>query len=272
MTSDGSTVTTDFHSHLIPGVDDGARTLEEDLEAVERMVGAGIGRICTTPHLNASLTHDPVKLAGRLAEVDVAWDEVSTAVGERFSDLEFDRGFEVMLDVPDPDLSDPRLRLAGTVFVLVEWPRLQIPPRTEHVIKRISDAGYRPIIAHPERYQGMQQDLELAGAWRMSGAYLQVNHGSFAGRYGPEAKDTARELLARGWVDYLSSDFHARRHLGIYLRDASAFLHEHGGGEQVQLLTVSNPGRVFRGEEPLPVPGLVIEQPLLGRFKSIFKG
>ncbi len=79
---------------------------------------------------------------------------------------------------------------------------MQIPPRTEPVIERICAEGYQPIIAHPERYQGMARTVELAGAWRRAGAFLQVNHGSLVGRYGSEVRDVAFALLARGWVDY----------------------------------------------------------------------
>ena len=256
MTFGESGTAADLHSHLVPGVDDGARTLDEALEAVERMASAGIGRILTTPHLNASITHDPAKLDERLGQVDDAWEEVSRAVADRFPELEFQRGYEIMLDVPDPDLSDPRLRLAGTPFVLVEWPRLQIPPRTEHVLQRIRADGYMPILAHPERYHGIEHDMDLAGAWRASGAYLQVNQGSLSSRYGRKARKVACTLLSYGWVDYLSSDFHARRHLDIYLGEARAFFFERGGREQLQLLTVSNPSRMLGGEAPLPVPPL----------------
>ena len=261
----------DLHSHLIPGVDDGARSLEESLEAVERMEAAGIGHIITTPHVNASLTHDSRMIGTWLDSVDEPWRKLASAVRERFPEVELLRGHEVMLDVPDPNLSDARLRLAGTSFVLVEWPRLQIPPRTTHVIQRITDAGYRPILAHPERYWGMRQDLEFAGAWRSAGAYLQVNHGSFAGRYGPEASGVAGQLLERGWVDFLSSDFHARAHLGIHLKDAEQFFTENDGLEQFKILTESNPARVIGDQPPLPVPPMRIRAGFWDRFTKIFK-
>ena len=143
MLEAGGTVS-DFHSHLVPGVDDGAQTLEDALEAVQRMIDAGIGRVLTTPHLRGSLTHDRSELERRLAEVDVAWESISEAVQRRFPGVEFSRGHEVMLDVPDPDLSDVRLRLAGTDFVLIEWPRLQIPPRTEPVLRLGRAVLYHP--------------------------------------------------------------------------------------------------------------------------------
>ena len=272
MTSAGPARVGDLHSHLVPGVDDGARSLEEALEAVERMVAAGIGRIVTTPHVNGSLTRDSGLLGTWLDEVDGPWRELAEQVTERFPDVEILRGHEVMLDVPDPNFSDARLRIAGTSFVLVEWPRLQIPPGTERVIERIADAGYHPILAHPERYAGMGQDLNRAGAWRSAGAYLQVNHGSFAGRYGAEARGVASELVARGWVDYLSSDFHARAHLEIHLRDAEAFFAGHDGLAQFGLLTVTNPGRVIQDQLPLPVPPLRIREGFWDRFAKIFTG
>lgn len=271
MLVDGGLVS-DFHSHLVPGVDDGAQTLEEALEAVQRMVDVGIGRILTTPHLRGSLTHDGPGLERRLAEVDVSWTAISEAVQRQFPGVEFRRGHEVMLDVPDPDLSDARLRLAGTAFVLIEWPRLQIPPRTEPVLRRLCSQGYRPIIAHPERYHGMEHEIELAGEWRSAGAYLQVNNGSLVGRYGPQARAVAIDLLSRGWVDYLSSDFHARPHLSVYLEEAKAFFDERSGWEQFQLLTVGNPTRLLRGEVPLPVPGLPVQRGFWRRMKGIFGG
>ena len=272
MTSGGRTCVGDLHSHLIPAVDDGARSLEEALEAVERMAAAGIGKIVTTPHVNASLTHDSSLLGTWLDEVDESWQELLEQVQQRFPDVELLRGHEVMLDVPDPDFSDARLRLAGTSFALVEWPRLQIPPRTTQVIERIVDTGYHPILAHPERYSGIKQNLEYAGAWRSAGAYLQVNNGSFAGQYGPGARSVASELLARGWVDYLSSDFHARAHLGIHLKDAEDFFTAHDGLEQFQLLTVTNPGRVIRDQLPSQVPPLEIREGFWAGFTKIFKG
>ena len=94
------------------------------------MVRVGIGTIVTTPHVRASVFHDPEATERRISEVEGAYRELAVAVAERFPEVRLGRGFEVMLDVPDPDLGDPRVRLASTDFVLVEWPRLRIPRGT----------------------------------------------------------------------------------------------------------------------------------------------
>lgn len=257
----------DFHNHLVPAVDDGARNLEDVLGSVEKMSGEGIRSIITTPHLDGSLTLDPERLEERLREVDEAFGDAARAVERDFPDIDFQRGHEVMLDVPDVDFAEPRVRLAGTSFVLVEWPRMHLPPGTQQVLRRIREDGYRPIVAHPERYVGI--DLEISRGWRDAGAYLQVNYGSLDGRYGSEARAFALRLLRGGWADYLASDFHGRPGTKLYRAEAWEHLESLEGDEALVYLCVTNPGRIFRDEEPMPVPVLPPRRGFWAKVKGI---
>ena len=126
-----------------------------------------------------------------------------------------------------------------------------------------------PIVAHPERYQGLDREVNLPGEWRAAGAYLQVNSASLIGRYGPDAQRVAMQLLGRGWVDYLSSDYHARGKPRV--ASARRLLTELGGEEHVQLLTEINPGRVVQGAAPLPVPPFQPKRGFFKRLKSLFR-
>lgn len=260
----------DLHSHLVPGVDDGARTVDDALEGIGRMVERGVCRIVTTPHLEGSLTLDADGFASRMERMDRAWREVREAVGDAHPGLDFRRGHEVMLDLPDVDLSDERLHLGGTAFVLVEWPRLQVPHGTGKVIGRIRFSGLIPVVAHPERYGGVGPDLQIVGEWRRRGAFLQVSYGSLLGRYGDRARRRAFRLIERGWADYLSTDFHGRPELELYLDRAGAALEELGGAEQFTMLAATNPERLFEGREPLPVPALPLERSFWERIRQLF--
>lgn len=271
MNGGGSEAAADFHSHLMPGVDDGARTIEDSLESVRRFREAGVRRIITTPHLEGSVTRDGGAFEDVMARMDGAWRELSTAVGEAFPDVDLRRGHEVMVDHPDTDFSDPRVRLGGGTFLLIEWPRLQVPPGTTDVVTRIVFAGFLPIIAHPERYHGLDPELRLVEAWRDAGARLQVNHGSLVGRYGPQARTIAFRLLKRGWADYMSSDFHGRAHLKLYRDEARDALQELNGEEQWRLLSRVNPSRIFRDEPPLPVPPLARDQGFRARLRKLLQ-
>ena len=257
----------DFHSHLVPGVDDGARTLDDSLDAIGRMTDAGVRRIVTTPHLRASRIRD----SGTLAIMDRQWKTVKTAASERYPELEFRRGFEIKLDVPTPDLSDPRLRLGGTQFVLVEWPMFQVPPRTPEVLAKLREAGCVPIVAHPERYDGVDPELEVVRAWKDAGAYLQCNYGSLVGQYGASVAYVARRMLASGLLDYLSSDFHGRPGYRFYLEPGVSEVRGLGGDEQATLLAKTNPTRLFQGLPPLPVPRLDVAKPLVRQMRTWFR-
>jgi protein-tyrosine phosphatase len=269
MTGPGDLV--DLHNHLIPGVDDGARTLEDTLGSIRRMTEVGITRVVTTPHLDGALTHDAEALEARLREVDAAWVEARGAVAREFPEVEFLRGHEVMVNVPDLDLSDARLRVAEGSYVLIEWPRLQLPPRTEWVVQRIVADGFVPVIAHPERYFGMMDHLPLAEEWRRVGAVLQVNHGSFVGRYGKEAEMVATSLVQSGLVDCLATDFHGRNHLKLFVKEARRWFEEHDGAEQFYTLTSTNPRRILDGERPLPATPLRIKRGFSGRMRGMLR-
>jgi protein-tyrosine phosphatase len=257
---------TDLHSHLVPAVDDGAPTLEHALEGVSRMAAQGITRIVTTPHLEGSRTHDAAGLAADLDAVARAFEPVREAVAQHHPDLAIGQAYEVRLDVPDPDLSDPRLRLPGTNVVLVEWAALLVPPSSAQAIERIGEQGVRPLLAHPERYRGLDARIELVDEWRTRGAWMMVNHGSLVGRYGNEARRLAHRLLARGWVDALATDFHGRPQLPLYLEEARAWFEGKDATEAWRLLAVENPARIARGASPLEVSPLPQETGLAARI------
>jgi protein-tyrosine phosphatase len=263
---------TDLHSHLVPGVDDGARTLEEALEGLGRLQSEGVETLVTTPHLDASVTLSAKAFEARMMEVDSGWRELAEAVGSSFPGLSVFRGHEVMLDVPHPDFSDPRTRLSGGDFVLVEWPSLRVPPATGPALDRLRDDGYRVVLAHPERYHGLDGALHMPGEWRDRGALLQVNYGSLAGRYGDGPRRRAFTLLERGWVDLFSTDFHGRPHLSIYLKEVREAMADLGGEEQFRLLSSTNPSRILGGGEPLPVPPLQLKKSFWDKLRDVFQG
>jgi protein-tyrosine phosphatase len=252
-----------FHNHLVPGVDDGARDEAYSAGALAAFRREGVTRLITTPHFDGSLSQQPERLAARLAELDAGWARLRAVVdadaAQFGSALRVERGVEIMLDVPDPVLDDPRLRLAGTHFVLVEYPMLQLPPVNAAVaVGHLRRAGWIPVVAHPERYRNLESLAPLR-EFLAAGAVLQVNAGSIFGDYGSSAQARAHEILAHGLASYVCSDYHARGEPGT-ARFARA-LAEAGFGEQAELLVGVNPGRVLGDQAPLTVPPITSARP-----------
>lgn len=244
----------DFHSHMMPAVDDGSADVAQSLTALRHFQAQGASACITTPHFDGSLTRVQGLLDVRLAELDGAWEQLRQAHAATPGLPRLERGVEVMLDDPDPDLRDPRLRLAGGPFVLVEFPAMQLPPNAEWALHNIRRHGWRPILAHPERYRNHDSRLTVLARCRAAGAHLQVNAGSFLGQHGDRARAVANVLLSLGWIDYLASDYHARGEPAS--AKAAALLVKRGAAQQVQRLFVENPARILAGEGPLPAAPL----------------
>lgn len=253
----------DFHNHLMPAVDDGAGDIDESRTGLAEFRAQKVEGIITTPHLRASMIDRPRELEGFLEVLDTAWDSLKALGTAEFPEMLLERGAEVMLDVPRPDLSDPRLRLAGTSFVLLEFPFMSIPPHSTVAIRDIAHSGWVPVIAHPERYRNIPVNYDLVEDWRDSGACIQVNSGSLIGYYGAGPKSIAWGLLERGSVDYLSSDYHSRGKCAI--RDCAKAFESRGADAELRALTTTNPERLLHDQRPVPVP------PLIGRTAPFWR-
>ncbi len=234
----------------MPGVDDGAESETQTRDALDAMRENGVTTIIATPHVEVSFMAGGAVEADRLEELDRGWSGLE-AVAADMPGIDVRRGAEVRLSTANPVVDDPRVRLDGGPFVLVEFAYFTIPPRSARVLAGLREQGWFPILAHPERYSGYDADLSIVNEWREAGAFLQLSGPSLLGRYGSEVRSTAVALLAHGVIDYMSSDFHARGNPRI--AESHAFLAARGGLAQANRLMRENPSRLLRGEEPLAV-------------------
>lgn len=262
----------DVHSHLVPAVDDGARDLAESLVAIDQIVAAGVTHVLTTPHIDASIIARSEIFERVQHSVEIAWQRVVEECRTRHPAIELYLGREVMLDIAVPEFDDARVRLNGGRYVLVEFPRLNIPPGADDVFYHIAARGRIGVLAHVERYLYHGDEERILGEWRSAGAVFQVNAGSLIGKYGSAPRALAWKLLSRGWVDLLASDYHARGE--TWLPEARIALVEQGGTEQERVLLGINPWHILRDEAIEEVRPLADPRPAgrWSRLREVFRG
>jgi protein-tyrosine phosphatase len=197
----------DLHLHLLPGVDDGASSLEESNAMLGTLSSMGFDRLILTPHLMEPLSDE------FRHSVLAAMNTVAPLAEERGIGLAL--GYEHLLS---PDLAR-RLRngepstLAGSSGVLVELPFMHWPADTAHNLFTLREAGYKPVLAHPERYQDAVRNPQLLLDAIEHGAVPQITTGSLVGLYGADSQRLSRyvvaECLGRDLPFILSSDAHS---------------------------------------------------------------
>ncbi|HYW51021.1 MAG TPA: CpsB/CapC family capsule biosynthesis tyrosine phosphatase, partial [Gemmatimonadaceae bacterium] len=236
------------------GVDDGSRTMEQSLRVLRRFAGAGVTCVVCTPHLVASeADRVPVDRFVR----------VHRALCEQLEPgMTVQRGWEIMLDRPNVDLTSPVLRLGASNAILVEFPRGVLPSGTELELARLRQSGVLPVVAHPERYGGAS--LDLVQQWRTAGAVIQTDTAYLLGDGG--RCDLARGMLAAGLIDILSSDNHGDDRTLAGARD---WLVEIGATDAALLLTAVNPGSLLSDQQLVPVPPVKMETGMFARLREL---
>jgi protein-tyrosine phosphatase len=198
-------VSVDMHSHVLPGIDDGAQSVEESVMLIREMMAMGIKKIIATPHImadyyknNATTINAALHtLTEHLKAENI--DIIIQAAAEHY----YDEFFNKLIDKNE-------LMLINDQYVLFELAFASKPPNVIPTIQKITDKGLIPILAHPERYPYLT--LQEAESMRSWGCRLQLNTISLTGYYGKEVKKSAEALVDAGVIDFISSDMHHPRH------------------------------------------------------------
>lgn len=245
----------DIHSHLLPGLDDGSRSLQQSVAVLRQMARDGVTGLVLTPHIAASEINAGPDMA--IARRDGALDRLKPHGPPA---LELFAGFEIMLDEPLTPLAvgDRRLSLAGSRYYLVEFPFSIVGELATRVLGDIARAGPVPVLAHPERYEACSPDA--VRQWREAGARMQVDARAL-GRATTRGH-RARQLVSAGLADVVAADNHGDRR--SLLAAVEALRSRAGGGsvadEALQLLTHLNPMAMTRDWELKPVPALPVAE------------
>ena len=213
---DLSGLVTDMHSHLVPGIDDGATDVANSIELINGLRELGYQKFITTPHVlwdifknnSATITPSYEALKAGLAE-----NKINTPIkfaAEYFLDYHVDELIED--EIPLLTIKDN--------WVLVEFSFVSAPLDLKEKLFSLQMSGYQPVIAHPERYTYFGRTKEQYEEFKEAGHYLQVNLLSLTGYYGKIVQEIAQMLVKNKYVDFLGTDLHHIRHLNA-LQSAS---------------------------------------------------
>ncbi len=200
----------DMHSHFIPGIDDGAKTIEDSLTMVRAMKDMGYRTLITTPHVMVDFYPNTSQI------INEGLKNVQDALVANNIDIKIKAAAEYYIDEYFIELleKEPLLTIYNNE-VLVEFSMLYEPPMLFEVLYKLLSKGYRPIVAHPERYIFFHNHLNKFSEMKDRGCLLQMNMLSVAGYYGGNIKAVANKLLSKNMYDYCGSDMHHEKHAAV---------------------------------------------------------
>ena len=236
----------DLHCHLLPGVDDGAQTLEEALNMARMAVDDGIRLACLTPHLH------PERYENNRATLELATQHFQKALIDHEIPLKVKCAAEARLsfELIEMILED-QVPYLGTVdgfrILLLEFPHQAIPVGADKLVSKLFSLKVRPLIAHPERNKVVMSQPDKIFPFVAQGCWLQVTAGSLAGRFGERAAEVAFHLVEQDWATVIASDAHDAKDRPPVLSEGHAALKARFGDEIATRLGKTNPQMIAEG-------------------------
>jgi protein-tyrosine phosphatase len=200
----------DMHSHLIPGIDDGSKTMDESVEMISRLANLGYKKIITTPHVMSDFyrnSSERILLGLDALTKELAERKIHVGI-EAAAEYYCDEHFEKLVEEDD-------ILTFGDNYVLFELAFAQEPSNLNRVLFNLQMAGYKPVLAHPERYMYYHGNYSKYKDFVDKDILLQVNLNSLGGAYGPPTKKIGERLLDDGLVSFVGSDCHHSGHIDL---------------------------------------------------------
>jgi len=199
----------DIHSHLLPGIDDGAKSLEDSQYLIEKLMDFGTKQLITTPHILKSVWNNtPEIIKSKLEETNFYLNNLQLSIPLKAA-------AEYMLDSYFMDLlqSEEKLMTLKENYLLVEMSYIQPPINLFDMLFEIKQHGYQPVLAHPERYLFYHQNYDDYKKLKRAGCFFQMNLLSTVGYYGKNVALITDKILADGFYDFVGSDVHHEKHI-----------------------------------------------------------
>ncbi|OAQ38533.1 capsular biosynthesis protein [Pedobacter psychrophilus] len=196
----------DMHSHILPGIDDGAPTVKESIMMVKRFQELGFKKLIATPHIMADYYRNTPDT------INKALDELREELVKQNIYMPIEAAAEYYLDETfETKINKGNLMTMGKDYILFELSYINYPNNIKDIIQKLTDKGLKPILAHPERYLYLGS-IENYYKIKEYGCYFQLNTISLSGYYGKQTQKIAEELVDNMMIDFIGSDMHHLRH------------------------------------------------------------
>ena len=202
-------VNADMHSHFIPGIDDGSKTLEESVALIRSMTELGFRKLITTPHIMSDHFRNTREI------IFSGLDNLKAKLKQEYITVELDAAAEYYLDDGFLKLlkQGNLLTFGSEKYLLVEVSFMNRPENIAEAAFEMLSRDYKPVLAHPERYPFWAMRFDEYLRLKEMGFLFQLNTNSLAGYYGPDVRKTAEKLVSQNMIDFIGSDTHHERHI-----------------------------------------------------------